>query len=140
MLESFQVINSKVGENPSQCHATVKVTVGDEEELTAAEGNGPINALDYALRKALIKFYPQIGEMHLVDFKVRIIEGSEGTAAKVRVLLDSRDNHDLWSTIGVSTNVIDAGFHALMDSIQFKLSKDKLNKHNPTNGEKRAPQ
>jgi 2-isopropylmalate synthase len=134
ILESFQVINSKAGDNPSQCHATVKVTVGDEEELTAAEGNGPINALDHALRKALAKFYPQIGEMHLVDFKVRIIEGIEGTAAKVRVLLDSRDDHDIWSTIGVSANIIDASWHALVDSIQFKLSKDKLNKHNRTNG------
>ena len=135
-LESFQVINSKTDEAPSQCHATVKITVGDEEELTAAEGNGPINALDHALRKALTKFYPQIAEMHLVDFKVRIIESSEGTGAKVRVLLDSRDDDDLWSTIGVSANIIDAGWHALVDSIQYKLSKDKLNKHNPTNGVK----
>ncbi len=135
-LESFQVINSKTGDDPSNCHATVKITVADEEELTAAEGNGPINALDHALRKALVKFYPQVNEMHLVDFKVRIIEGSEGTAAKVRVLLDSRDDHDLWSTIGVSTNVIDASWHALVDSFQFKLSKDKLNKHNRTNGTK----
>lgn len=133
-LESFQVINSKIGDSPSQCHATVKVSVGNEEELTAAEGNGPINALDHALRKALAKFYPQVGEMHLVDFKVRIIEGHEGTAAKVRVLLDSRDDHDLWSTIGVSANIIDASWHALVDSIQFKLSKDNLNKHNRGNG------
>lgn len=133
-LESFQVINSKTDATPSQCHATVKITVGDEEELTAAEGNGPINALDHALRKALTKFYPQIAEMHLVDFKVRIIESSEGTGAKVRVLLDSRDDNDLWSTIGVSANIIDAGWYALVDSIQYKLSKDKLNKHNPTNG------
>ena len=135
-LESFQVINSKTAEAPSQCHATVKISVGDEEELTAAEGNGPINALDHALRKALTKFYPQIAEMHLVDFKVRIIESSEGTAAKVRVLLDSRDDHDLWSTIGVSANIIDAGWYALVDSIQYKLSKDKLNRHNPTSGTK----
>ncbi len=128
-LESFQVINTKTDGRHSQCHATVKISVGDEEELTAAEGNGPINALDHALRKALTKFYPQIWEMHLVDFKVRIIEGSEGTAANVRVLLDSRDDSDLWSTIGVSTNVIDASWHALVDSIQYKLSKDNLNKH-----------
>jgi 2-isopropylmalate synthase len=74
--------------------------------------------------------------MHLVDFKVRIIEGCDGTAAKVRVLLDSGDENDLWSTIGVSANIIDASWHALVDSIQFKLSKDKLNKHNPTNGTK----
>jgi 2-isopropylmalate synthase len=75
--------------------------------------------------------------MHLVDFKVRIIEGSEGTAAKVRVLLDSRDDHDFWSTIGVSANVIDASWHALVDSFQYKLSKDKLNRHIPTKRNKK---
>lgn len=132
VLESFQVINAKADDNPSQCLATVKISVGAEEALTAAEGNGPINALDHALRKALQTFYPRLEEMQLVDFKVRIIEGSEGTAAKVRVLLDSRDDHDLWSTIGVSANVIDASWHALVDSFQYKLSKDKLNRHNPT--------
>lgn len=103
--------------------------MGNEEELTAAEGNGPVNALDNALRKALVKFYPQISEVHLVDFKVRTLEGADGTAAKVRVLLDSKDNEDVWSTIGVSTNVIEASWHALVDSIQYKLCKDKINKH-----------
>jgi 2-isopropylmalate synthase len=95
--------------------------------VTAAEGNGPINALDNALRKALTKFYPQIGAMHLVDFKVRIVEGSEGTAALVKVLIDTRDEDEVWSTIGVSENVIEASWHALVDSVQYKLSKDKLN-------------
>ncbi|MBI4633008.1 MAG: citramalate synthase [Deltaproteobacteria bacterium] len=128
LLESFQVINAKVKHYPSLCQATVKISVGQEKELTVAEGNGPINALDHALRKALLKFYPQISGMHLVDFKVRTLEGSEGTAAKVRVLLDSRDEHDIWSTIGVSANVIEASWHALVESIQYKLSKDKLKK------------
>ena len=81
-LECFNVINGKTGNQPSHCQATIKISVGDEVELTAAEGNGPVNALDHALRKALTKFYPQISEMHLVDFKVRILEGSEGTAAR----------------------------------------------------------
>ncbi|PJA49568.1 MAG: citramalate synthase, partial [Syntrophobacterales bacterium CG_4_9_14_3_um_filter_49_8] len=85
-----------------------------------------VNALDHALRKALVKFYPQIDKMHLVDFKVRTIEGAEGTAAKVRVLIDSRDDKEIWSTIGVSTNIIEASWHALVDSIQYKLSKDML--------------
>ncbi len=124
-LESFQVINAKVKHYPSLCQATVKISVGKEKELTVAEGNGPVNALDHALRKALIKFYPQIGGMHLVDFKVRTLEGSEGTAAKVRVLLESRDEHDIWSTIGVSANVIEASWHALVESIQYKLGKDE---------------
>jgi 2-isopropylmalate synthase len=99
--------------------------VAGEEELTAAEGNGPVNALDHALRKALTKFYPQIKEMRLVDFKVRTLEGSEGTAAGVRVLLDSTDGEELWSTIGVSENIIEASWQALVDSIEYKLSKEK---------------
>jgi 2-isopropylmalate synthase len=128
-LQCFSVTNGKTGNHPSQCLATIKISVGDEVELTAAEGNGPVNALDHALRKALIKFYPQISEVHLVDFKVRIVEGSEGTAARVKVLLDSRDAEELWSTIGVSENIIEASWQALVDSIQYKLSKDRLNKN-----------
>jgi 2-isopropylmalate synthase len=126
-LESFRVISEKTKSNSSHVQATIKISVGDEYEITAAEGNGPINALDNALRKALRKFYPQIDEMHLIDFRVRILEGSEGTAAKVRVLLESRDERDVWTTIGVSTNVIEASWQALADSIQYKLSKESLN-------------
>jgi len=128
-LESFQVMNAKIRENPPVSQATIKISVGNEEELTAAEGNGPVNALDNALRKALVKFYPRISEMHLVDFKVRILEGSEGTAAKVRVLLDSRDGDEVWSTVGVSANIIEASWNALVDSMQYKLSKDETKDH-----------
>ena len=128
-LQCFNITNAKTGNNPSLCQATIKISVGEEEELTAAEGNGPVNALDHALRKALTKFYPQISEMHLVDFKVRIVEGSEGTAARVKVLLDSRDAQEVWSTIGVSENIIEASWQALVDSIQYKLSRDRLNKN-----------
>ncbi|MBP2681932.1 MAG: 2-isopropylmalate synthase [Candidatus Krumholzibacteriota bacterium] len=128
-LECFSVMNGKTGNRPSVCQATIKISVGDEVELTAAEGNGPVNALDHALRKALTKFYPQISEMHLVDFKVRIVEGSEGTAARVKVLLESQDGDELWSTIGVSENIIEASWQALVDSIQYKLSKENLNKN-----------
>ncbi|MEI7639738.1 MAG: alpha-isopropylmalate synthase regulatory domain-containing protein, partial [Syntrophus sp. (in: bacteria)] len=128
-LECFHVIASKTAQQPSQAQATIKISVGSEEELTAAEGNGPINALDNALRKALTKFYPQIGKMHLTDFKVRIVEGSEGTAAKVKVTIESQDEEDTWSTIGVSENVIEASWLALVDSIQYKLSKDRDNKN-----------
>jgi 2-isopropylmalate synthase len=105
--------------------ATIKISVGQEEELTAAEGNGPVNAIDNALRKALSKFYPKIQEMKLVDFKVRVLEGSAGTAAKVRVLIESRDGKDIWNTVGVSENIIEASWQALVDSIYFKLSKDQ---------------
>jgi 2-isopropylmalate synthase len=122
-LETFSVITSRTENNPCMSQATIKISVAGEEELTAAEGNGPVNALDHALRKALTKFYPQIRDMHLVDFKVRTLEGSEGTAAGVRVLLDSTDGEEVWSTIGVSENIIEASWQALVDSIQYKLSK-----------------
>jgi len=127
-LECFSVVTSRTENNPCLSQATIKISVAGEEELTAAEGNGPVNALDHALRKALTKFYPQIKEMHLVDFKVRTLEGSEGTAAGVRVLLDSTDGQEVWSTIGVSENIIEASWQALVDSIEYKLSKDKANK------------
>ncbi|HPM71240.1 MAG TPA: citramalate synthase [Smithellaceae bacterium] len=126
-LESFNVVTSRSEEKPCLSQATIKISVDGEEELTAAEGNGPVNALDHALRKALTKFYPQIKDMHLVDFKVRTLEGSEGTAASVRVLLDSTDGEDIWSTTGVSENIIEASWQALVDSIEYKLSKDKRN-------------
>ena len=124
-LETFSVITSRTENNPCMSQATIKISVAGEEELTAAEGNGPVNALDHALRKALTKFYPQIRDMRLVDFKVRTLEGSEGTAAGVRVLLDSTDGEELWSTIGVSENIIEASWQALVDSIQYKLSKEE---------------
>jgi 2-isopropylmalate synthase len=127
-LECFSVVTSRTEENPCLSQATIKISVDGEEELTAAEGNGPVNALDHALRKALTKFYPQIREMRLVDFKVRTLEGSEGTAAGVRVLLDSTDEEEIWSTIGVSENIIEASWQALVDSIEYKLSKDKRRK------------
>ena len=98
--------------------------MGDDHEITAAEGDGPVNALDNALRKALNKFFPQIKEMGLVDFKVRVIEGSDGTGAKVRVQMQSRDAQEIWSTIGVSENIIEASWQALVDSVQYKLSRE----------------
>jgi 2-isopropylmalate synthase len=124
-LLSLRVINEKNKDGQSMSQATIKISVGQEEELTAAEGNGPVNAIDNALRKALSKFYPKIQEMKLVDFKVRVLEGSAGTAAKVRVLIESRDGKDIWNTVGVSENIIEASWQALVDSIYFKLSKDR---------------
>jgi 2-isopropylmalate synthase len=122
-LESLRVTMEKNRSGPTTSHATIKISVANEEEITAAEGDGPVNALDNALRKALNKFYPQIEEMRLVDFKVRVIDGSDGTAAKVRVQIESRDASEIWSTIGVSENVIEASWQALVDSVQYKLSK-----------------
>ena len=122
-LESLRVLDEKSEDMACRSQAMIKVSVDGKEEITAAEGNGPVNALDNALRKALTTFYPQIKEMHLVDFKVSILEGTDGTAAKVRVWIESRDASEVWSTIGVSENIIEASWQALVDSIQYKLSK-----------------
>jgi 2-isopropylmalate synthase len=123
VLESFRVTIEKNRVGLSSSHATIKISVGDEQEITAAEGDGPVSALDNALRRALNKFFPQIGDMGLVDFKVRVIDGSVGTSAKVRVQIESRDPHEIWSTVGVSENIIEASWQALADSVQYKLSR-----------------
>jgi 2-isopropylmalate synthase len=97
---------------------------GEVEEFTAAEGHGPVSALDNALRKALNHVYSNILDpVHLVDFKVRVLDGRDGTAARVRVLIESKDEDSLWSTIGVSEDIIEASWQALADSFQYKLSK-----------------
>jgi 2-isopropylmalate synthase len=104
--------------------ATLKLLVDGSEEHTVAEGDGPVNALDNALRKALERFYPQLKSVSLTDFKVRVIDASRGTKAKVRVLIESRDEKDEWGTIGVSENIIEASWRALVDSIEYKLLKE----------------
>lgn len=108
--------------------AAIKLVVDGRTEHTVAEGDGPVNALDNALRKALEKFYPRLKEVSLADFKVRVINATEGTAAKVRVLIESQDPMDSWSTTGVSTNIIEASWEALVDAIEYKLLKDGLKK------------
>ena len=104
--------------------ATVKVRVSGVVEHTVSEGDGPVNALDGALRKALERHFPRIAEMSLVDYKVRVINEREGTAARVRVVIESRDGVDVWGTVGVSENVIEASWLALVDSFEHKLSID----------------
>jgi 2-isopropylmalate synthase len=96
-------------------------------EHTAADGNGPVNALDRALRKALQRFYPVLTEVRLIDYKVRVIDGKDATAAKVRVLIRSTDGKHSWTTIGVSGNIIEASLMALLDSIEYKLMKEGVN-------------
>ena len=93
-------------------------------EITAAEGDGPVHALDRALRKALEVFYPELSSVHLTDFKVRVIDSESATAAKVRVLIESTDGESVWTTVGVSTDIIEASWIALVDSIEYKLIKD----------------
>ena len=124
-LESFRVTIEKDKDQPCSSQATVKISVGGSQEITAAEGYGPVSALDNALRKALDRFYPDLDTMRLVDFKVRVIDGSRGTAAKVRVFIESRDQDKLWSTIGVSEDIIEASWQALADSFQYKLASEE---------------
>lgn len=121
-LLGFRVIVEKrrADEAPIS-EATVMVKVGEVIEHTAAVGAGPVNALDHALRKALEKFYPQLTEVKLLDYKVRVLAASQGTAAKVRVLLESGDHKEIWGTVGVSENIMEASWQALADSIEYKL-------------------
>ena len=109
--------------------ARIKISVKGKEFLFATEGDGPIHALDNALRKALIQPYPQIKKLNLVDYKVRILKPQDGTKALVRVRIESSNKKQIWSTIGVSNNVINASFIALHDSVTFHLFKMKENKH-----------
>jgi 2-isopropylmalate synthase len=122
-LDGFRVIVEKRGhDEPCLSEATVKVTVGDQgTEISAAEGDGPVNALDRALRKALINFYPDIKDIELRDFKVRIVDGDAGTSAKTRVLIESTDGQEAWGTVGVSENIIEASWQALVDSVEHVL-------------------
>lgn len=123
-LQAFRIIVEKRRDDAPFAEATIKVRVRGEEALTAAEGDGPVNALDNALRKALEPFYPQIRQIHLTDFKVRVLDEAAGTAAKVRVLIESADKTGRWSTIGVSENVIEASWQALADSIIYGLLRE----------------
>jgi 2-isopropylmalate synthase len=125
-LLGFRVIDEKEADGVEPyAEATIRLEVGGVEEHTAAEGNGPVNALDKALRKALERFYPSLKDVRLLDFKVRVIAGATGTASKVRVLVESGDGVSKWGTVGVSENVIEASWRALVDSIEYKLFKDK---------------
>lgn len=125
-LQKFKTIAEQVKEDElaAQATAIVKVGVGDESEITAAEGDGPVNALDVAIRKALVRFYPQLGDVRLSDYKVRILDSKDATASKTRVLIESTDGKSVWTTVGVSCDIIQASVLALVDSIEYKLNKD----------------
>lgn len=107
----------------SICEATIKVRVRDEQAHTVAEGDGPVNALDSALRAALVRFYPQLKDVKLTDYKVRILDSATGTAAKTRVLIESTDGKEEWGTVGASDNIIEASLQALVDSMEYRLMK-----------------
>jgi 2-isopropylmalate synthase len=122
-VKAFRVIEEKRSNGETYSEATIQVVEGGKLEHTAAEGDGPVNALDNALRKALIKFFPSIEEVRLEDYKVRVLDGRDGTAAKVRVLIESSDKVSRWGTVGVSENIIEASWLALTDSLMYKLMK-----------------
>lgn len=119
-LESLKMLVEK-NNGSMNAEAIVKVNVEGQTVYTAAEGNGPVNALDNALRKALVQFYPSINNIHLADYKVRVIDEKDATAAKVRVLIESTDFKNTWNTVGVSSNVIEASWEALVDSIRYAM-------------------
>ncbi len=122
-LEGFRVINEKDEDGSLYSEARIKIKVGKSVKHTVCEGEGPIDALDGALRESLIGFYPKLAGMHLSDFKVRVLDEKAGTAANVRVLIQSQDSEKSWWTIGVSENIIEAGWQALADSVEYKLFK-----------------
>jgi 2-isopropylmalate synthase len=117
-LESFRVITEKRADGRVETEATLKIVHDGERLVATAEGNGPINALDAALRRALGARIPELGEISLVNFKVRILDETKGTGAATRVLIDSSDGHETWGAIGVSENVIEASWEALLDSVE----------------------
>ncbi len=127
-LEGFKVSTEKRHDGKVFAEASIRLKVKGHEEFSASDGDGPVDALDRALRKALTKFYPNLAEMHLSDYKVRVLDTKSGTAAKVRVLIESQDDTDSWTTVGVHENIIEASWEALIDSIEYKLLKDEKKK------------
>ncbi|WP_338038284.1 citramalate synthase [Neosynechococcus sphagnicola] len=129
VVNGFQV-HCGVTESPalrqSHCFATVKVTVKGEDILEASEGNGPVAALDAALRKALVNFYPALADFYLTDYKVRILDGAAGTAAKTRVLIESSDGQQRWTTVGVSQNILEASYQAVVEGLEYGLLLQKF--------------
>jgi len=124
-LEKYHVNVEKDSAGKIVTEATVKLNVKGVTEHVVTEGDGPVNALDAALRKSLEKYYPGLGDMHLIDYKVRVVNPRAGTAASVRVVIESRDKHSIWGTVGVDENIIDASWKALVDSVEYKLLKDR---------------
>jgi 2-isopropylmalate synthase len=121
VLEGWQVLVDKNRDGELRSQASIKVKVGDQVEHVIAEGNGPVNALNRALKKSLAPFFPSIDNVHLDDYKVRVIDAHSGTSAKVRVLIESTDGERRWSTVGVSVNVLEASWQALVDSARYHL-------------------
>ena len=124
-LESFRVIVEKREDGHAVVEATIKIHVGGERIISTAEGNGPVNALDSALRQAIVSKYPHLADIELVNYKVRILDETKGTGAVTRVLLDASDGEESWGSIGVSENVVEASWEALVDSIEFGMLRGR---------------
>jgi 2-isopropylmalate synthase len=122
-LESFRVVSERTGDGRLRSVATVRLRVGESVEEVIAQGKGPVLALDRALRKALRAFFHCVSDLRLTDYKVRVLNAERGTAAKVRVLIQTSDGHESWSTVGVSENILEASYQALVDAIRYKLLK-----------------
>ena len=125
-FREYQVNIHEPALNGVNSSAMIKIAVDGKEEITAAEGDGPVNALDNAMRRALERFYPAIKQVRLTDYKVRVLDSDRATAANVRVLIESADEYESWTTTGVSTDVIDASWRAMLDAIEYKLMRDQL--------------
>ncbi len=123
-LEHFRILSERPVRVDSGAAAVIKIRVDGQSEITAAEGDGPVNAMDRSLRKALERFYPALAEVRLTDYKVRVLNGNAATEATVRVLMESTDGREAWTTVGVSTDIIEASWKALVDSIEYKLIRD----------------
>ena len=122
-LDSYRVLVEHREDGTVVSEATVKLWVGDQRMIATAEGNGPVNALDEALRGALVQHYPALKEFELADYKVRILEGSHGTGAITRVLLETAEAGRDWTTVGVHENVVEASWHALVDALTYGLTR-----------------
>jgi len=131
-LDGFRVITEKKGSSEPYSEAVIKLRVDGKEEHTAAEGVGPVSALDRALRKSLGSFFPCIRDVRLTDYKVRVLNNKDATDARVRVLIETSDGQDTWNTVGVSENIIEASWKALVDSITFKLKKEYGYRRHPS--------
>jgi 2-isopropylmalate synthase len=135
-LEAFRIIVEKREDGAIVSEATIKVHVDGERFVETAEGNGPVNALDTALRMAIVRRFPEVNDIHLVNYSVRILDEDRGTAATTRVLIDSSDGRDSWGSVGVGVNVVEASWQALVDSISYGL----LRRARAADGENERPE
>jgi 2-isopropylmalate synthase len=141
-LESWRAIVEKRTDGRVETEATIKIWVDGERYVRTAEGNGPVNALDRALREALVEIHPELADIDLVNFKVRILDEAKGTGAVTRVLLDASDGKEVWGSIGVSENVIEASWEALVDSIEYGMQErqePQLNRRGADSATSRRP-